>query len=127
MQLLKHAIYKHHLQRERARQEPVCDPAEETYCHGTDEERDHLGGFDDPKNTVAITVHIANEYGEEYGSRVQLISPQEAGRRIDGDRETILHLRESLTEQRFWRRFMTRVAWIAIILNMFFIALLIGG
>lgn len=59
-------------------------------------------GFNNPENTVAITVPITNSYGEAYGSSVEKITPQEAGRRIDADRKSIEYLREQLYETRFW-------------------------
>ncbi len=127
MQSLKQFIYGKHLQRERDRAEPIYDPIEEDFNHETDEVRDRLAGFGNPANTVSVTVPMVSAWGEEYGCRVEMISPEIAGKRIDGDRETITHLREALAEQRYWRRFMARFAWSVFILNMFLIALLIGG
>jgi hypothetical protein len=126
MQALKHRIYGNHLRRRLAQQEPngYEDPDDPNL---DEQERDRLRGFSDPRNTVGVTVPIANQYGEIYGSRVDLISPEETGRRIDGDRETITHLREALHEARFWWRFMTKVSWISLVFNVIFIAILIGG
>lgn len=125
---LQHAIYGWHLRRKQESEGPYpYDPMEDELAHCSDEERDRLTGFADPQNTVAVMAPIVDAYGVQYGSRVEMISPKLAGDRIDADRETILHLRESLAEQRFWRRFLARAAWVFVALNALTLLFLIGG
>lgn len=125
MQALKHKIYGNHLRRvhEQAEPCPYEDPAEDP---NLDEQEEHrLRGFTDPRNTVAITVPICNEYGEEYGSRVDMIPPKIAGDLIDANRHEIASLREAHHEARFWQGFNARVAGLSIGLNVIFIVLMI--
>lgn len=128
MLALKHNIYGQHLRREQRKreQEPMpYDQAEEDLRHASPEEADRITGFADPRNTVGVTVPLIGYDGGEYGTRVERISPETAGERIDADRQTITHLREARAETRFWQGFNARVAGLSIGLNVIFIILMI--
>lgn len=113
---LKDRIYLWHVWRERSKTVPPYNPSDEEDLSLSEEERDMARGFAHPEtNTVPITVPLANEWGDEYGARIDMITPESAGEIMEGYRQSMVHARHSLWETQFWLKTAKRVILLLLI------------
>ena len=118
---LKNRIYHWHLERNFKKFGGIAPITDINGIPDNPEER----GFTNPEATVPISVPLADERGEEYGMRVDMMTPMQASHMCEGYRRDMVSRGKDRDEARYWLRIAKRVIFILFLIIYVLIGIII--
>jgi hypothetical protein len=119
---LKNRIYYWHLERDFQKFGGIAPITDIDGIPDTPEER----GFNDPKATVPISVPLADERGNEYGSRVDMMTPVQASHICESYRQDMVSRGKDRDEARFWLKVSKKVILVSLFVILALIVIIIA-
>lgn len=118
---LKDRIYHWHLERDFKKFGGIPPITDIDGIPDTQAER----GFTNPEATVPISVPLADERGNEYGMRVDMMTPIQASHICEGYRQDMVTRGKGRDEARFWLKVSEKAICILIFIILVLIILIL--